>query len=27
LVDVDPNRSPTIITLRSSAALRNLVGK
>ncbi len=26
LVDVDPNRSPIPITLRSSAALRNLVG-
>lgn len=27
LVDVDPLRTPTIITLRSSAALRNLIGK
>jgi len=27
VVDVDPNRTPTILTLRSSAALRNLVGK
>jgi len=27
LVDVNPIRSPTIITLRSSAALRNLIGK
>jgi len=27
LVDVDPLRTPTVITLRSSAALRNLVGK
>ena len=26
LVDVDPLRTPTIITLRSSAALRNLIG-
>ena len=26
-VDIDPNRTPTILTLRSSAALRNLVGK
>lgn len=27
VVDVDPNRSPTILTLRSSTALRNLIGK
>ena len=27
LVDVDPFRTPTIITLRTSAALRNLIGK
>ncbi len=27
VVDVDPNRAPVILTLRSSAALRNLVGK
>jgi len=26
LVDVDPNRSPTPLSLRSSAALRNLIG-
>ena len=26
-VDVDPFRTPTIITLRTSAALRNLIGK
>jgi len=26
-VDIDTNRSPTAITIRSSAALRNLVGK
>lgn len=27
LVDVDPNRSPAPLTLRSSAAMRNLIGK
>ena len=27
MVDVDPNRSPTPISLRSSAAMRNLIGK
>lgn len=27
LVDVDPIRTPTVITLRSSAAMRNLIGK
>lgn len=27
LVDVDPNKSPIPLTLRSSAALRNLIGK
>ncbi|MBI4087798.1 type II secretion system protein [Candidatus Kaiserbacteria bacterium] len=27
LVDVDPLRTPTIITLRSSASMRNLIGK
>ncbi len=26
-IDVDPNRSPTPLSLRSSAALRNLIGK
>ena len=26
-VDVDPNRTPTPISLKSSAALRNLVGR